>query len=163
MLTGGMHNELNLIDHHVLLCWLAECTMIWIWLTTMWYCVDWISLTTMWFYVDCGMNDDLNLTDHHVMLCWLAECQPTVHAGCFSVSIIHWTLTWTTGSLTCTQMLLHAIAHRVVWTHITEPALKVDSGRKIPFHTRGIEPVSVAWWSDALTNWATSPLFWVFM
>ena len=27
--------------------------------------------------------------------------QPTVHAGCFSVSIIHRTLTWTTGSLTC--------------------------------------------------------------
>ena len=31
--------------------------------------------------------------------------QPTVHAGCFSVSIIHQTLTWTTGSLTCAQML----------------------------------------------------------
>ena len=28
--------------------------------------------------------------------------QPPVHAGCFSVSIIHRTLTWTTGSLTCT-------------------------------------------------------------
>ena len=40
--------------------------------------------------------------------------QPTVHAGCFSVSIIHRTLTWTTGSLTCAQMLMHAIAHRDV-------------------------------------------------
>ena len=30
--------------------------------------------------------------------------QPTVHAGCFSVSIIHQTLTWTMGSLTCAQM-----------------------------------------------------------
>ena len=30
--------------------------------------------------------------------------QPTVHSGCFSVSIFHRTLTWTTGSLTCTQM-----------------------------------------------------------
>ena len=30
--------------------------------------------------------------------------QPTVHAGCFSVSIIHRTLTWTTGSLMCAQM-----------------------------------------------------------
>ena len=28
--------------------------------------------------------------------------QPTVHAGCSSVSIIHRTLTWTTGSFTCT-------------------------------------------------------------
>ena len=34
--------------------------------------------------------------------------QPTMHA---SVSIIHQTLTWTTGSLTCAQMLMHAIAH----------------------------------------------------
>ena len=30
--------------------------------------------------------------------------QPTVHAGYFSVSIIHRILTWTTGSLTCVQM-----------------------------------------------------------
>ena len=37
--------------------------------------------------------------------------QPTVHAGCFSVSIIHGTLTWTPGSLTCTQMLMLAIAY----------------------------------------------------
>ena len=37
--------------------------------------------------------------------------QPTLHAGCFSVSLIHRTLTWTTGSLTCAQMLTHANAH----------------------------------------------------
>ena len=36
--------------------------------------------------------------------------QPTVHAGYVSVSINHRTLTWTTGSLTCTQMLMRAIA-----------------------------------------------------
>ena len=30
--------------------------------------------------------------------------QPTVHAGWFSVSIFHHTLTWTTGSFTCAQM-----------------------------------------------------------
>ena len=30
--------------------------------------------------------------------------QPKVHAGSFSVSIIHQTLRWTTGSLTCAQM-----------------------------------------------------------
>ena len=30
--------------------------------------------------------------------------EPTVHAGYFSVSIIHRTLTWTTGFLTCAQM-----------------------------------------------------------
>ena len=49
--------------------------------------------------------------------------QPTVHAGCFSVSIIHRILTWTTGSLTCTQMLMHAIAHGGVRTHVKESAL----------------------------------------
>ena len=32
--------------------------------------------------------------------------QPTGHIGWFSVSIIHRTLTWTTGSLTCVQMLM---------------------------------------------------------
>ena len=42
--------------------------------------------------------------------------QPTVHAGCFSVSIIYWHLTWTTASFTCTQTLTHAIAHRGVQT-----------------------------------------------
>ena len=36
--------------------------------------------------------------------------RPTVHTGCFSVSIIHWTLTWTTGSLMCAQTLMHMIA-----------------------------------------------------
>ena len=57
---------------------------------------------------------------------------PTVHAGCFSVSIIHRTLTWTTGSLTCAQMLIHAIEHGGVRTHVRESVLKVESGRKIP-------------------------------
>ena len=41
--------------------------------------------------------------------------KPTVHAGCFSVSITHRTLTWTTWSLTCAQMLINAIAHGGVW------------------------------------------------
>ena len=58
--------------------------------------------------------------------------QPTVHAGCFSVSIIHRTLTWTTGSLTCAQMLMHVIAHEGVRTHVRESAQKVNSWRKIP-------------------------------
>ena len=58
--------------------------------------------------------------------------QPTVHAGYFSVSIIHRTLTWTTGSVTCVQMSMLAIAHGDVRTYVKESALKVDSGRKIP-------------------------------
>ena len=42
--------------------------------------------------------------------------QPRVHVWCFSVSIIHQTLTWTTGSLMCAPMLMHAIAHGAVRT-----------------------------------------------
>ena len=63
--------------------------------------------------------------------------QPTVHVRYFRyfrVSIIHRTLTRTTSSLTCTQMLMHAIAHGDV-THVTESAPKVDPGRKIPCRT----------------------------
>ena len=62
--------------------------------------------------------------------------QPTLHAGCFSVSIIHRTLTWTAGSLTCVQMFTRAIAHGGVRTHVRESAQNVDSGRKIPGCTR---------------------------
>ena len=58
--------------------------------------------------------------------------QPMVHAGCFSVSIIHRTMTWTTRSLTCTRILMHEIAHRGCAGTTRESALKVDSGRKIP-------------------------------
>ena len=37
--------------------------------------------------------------------------QPTVHGGCFRVFKIYWTLTWTTGSFTCAQMLTYALTH----------------------------------------------------
>ena len=58
-------------DHHVVLCWQVECTMIWPPcgtvltggmhddLTTMWYCID--RWNARWF-------------DHHVVLCWQVEC-----------------------------------------------------------------------------------------
>ena len=54
------------------------------------------------------------------------------HAGCLSVSVIHRTLTWTTGFLTCTQMLMHAIAQGGCTDTARESALKVDSGKKNP-------------------------------
>ena len=58
--------------------------------------------------------------------------QRTEHAGCFSVSIIHRPLTWTAGSLTCTQTLMHAIAHGECADTVRESALKVNCGRKVP-------------------------------
>ena len=61
--------------------------------------------------------------------------QPTARAGCFVVSLIHRTLRWTTGSLTCAQMAMHAIVHGGVRTQVRESALKVDSWRKIPGRT----------------------------
>ena len=39
-----------------------------------------------------------------------------VCAGYAGVAIIHGTLTWTTGSLSCAQILMHVIAHRGVRT-----------------------------------------------
>ena len=56
-----------------------------------------------------------------------------MHTGCFSVSIVHGTLAWTTGSLRYAQMLMHAEGGGGTGTDtIRESALKVDSGRKIP-------------------------------
>ena len=56
--------------------------------------------------------------------------QATVHAKCFSVSIIQQTLTRTTGSLTCTQMLMHAAAHGGVLTPQESPHWKATLGEK---------------------------------
>ena len=57
--------------------------------------------------------------------------QSTVHAGCFSLHNPP-NSDKTTGALTCAQILMHAIAHGGVQTHVRECALKVDSGRKTP-------------------------------
>ena len=40
------------------------------------------------------------------------------------------------GFLTCTQMLMHAIAHGGCTDTVRESALKADSGRKVPCRTR---------------------------
>ena len=71
--------------------------------------------------------------------------QPIAQSGCFSSFITHRTLTWTTGSLTCTQVVMHVIAKGGgggrgwvggdVRTHVRVSALKVNSGRKIPCRT----------------------------
>ena len=45
--------------------------------------------------------------------------------------------------LTCAQMLMHAIAHGACTDTVTESALEVDSGRKIPCRTGDSNPASV--------------------
>ena len=62
--------------------------------------------------------------------------QPTLHAGCFSVSIIH-----QTQDMDYRIFNVHTDVHACNCTQgctdtVREPALKVDSGRKIPCHTR---------------------------
>ena len=61
--------------------------------------------------------------------------QPKVHVGCFIVSIIHPTLTWTTGSYNvCTDVNACDCTQGCTDT-VRESALKVDSGRIIPRRT----------------------------
>ena len=45
------------------------------------------------------------------------------------------------GFLTCAKMFMHSIEHWGCTDTASESALKVDSGRKIPYHTRDSNPV----------------------
>ena len=99
--------------------WLVECLMIWAWLQL--YCIVPMGFLPWEIWVAFSGESQRRQS---------RTTQPTVHTGCFSVSISHHTLTWTTGSLTCAHMLMHAIAHRNVRTRVRESALKVDSWRK---------------------------------
>ena len=64
--------------------------------------------------------------------------QPTVHAGCFSIFIIHRILIWTTGSLTCAQMFNACGYTRECTDTVRESALKVDWNKNLLLHW-GIE------------------------
>ena len=68
----------------------------------------------------------------------------------FSVSVIYQTLTWTKGSLTCTQILMHVIAHWGVRGHRRRACAESWLWEKNPLPHLGIEPASAACWSDAL-------------
>ena len=62
--------------------------------------------------------------------CHSQATQSREHAGCFSGSIIHRTLTRTTGSLTCLLMLMRAIAHGGVRTPLERLPWKWTFGEK---------------------------------
>ena len=47
------------------------------------------------------------------------------------------------GFLMCVQMLMYAIAHRGCTNIVRESAEKVELWRRVPCHTRRIEPTSV--------------------
>ena len=80
--------------------------------------------------------------------------QPTVHAGCYSVSIIHRTLTWTKGPLMCAQILMNAIAHAGVWTRKMSLHWKLTPGEK-SFATPGNRTCVSGVPVPHSTNWAT--------
>ena len=81
----------------------------------------------------------------------------TVCTGYVCVTIIHRTLTRTTGSLSCAQMLIKRL-HTGVYEHRKRVCTESWLWEKNPLPHRGIEPASAAWRSDALPNWATSHL-----
>ena len=58
--------------------------------------------------------------------------QSMSYAGCFSIFIVHWTLTWTTGSYNMCTDADARLCTRVCTDTVRESALKVDSWRKIP-------------------------------
>ena len=78
--------------------------------------------------------------------------QSMVHAVCFSVSIIHWTLTWTTGAHRCKCMRLHTVKYRhgkrVHWNLTPGEKSLAALGNRICIG-------SVLLFSS--TNWATTP------
>ena len=81
--------------------------------------------------------------------------QPNVLSGCFSVSIIQWTLTWTTGCFNvCTDV--SACEHMGVYGHHKRVCTENLLWEKNPLPHLGIEPASAVWRCDALTIWATS-------
>ena len=76
------------------------------------YCLHHVQLTKCFNYFFNNCIVPLGFLPWEVQELWQScATQPTVHAGWFSVSRIHWTRIWTTGSLTCTQILMRAIAH----------------------------------------------------
>ena len=75
--------------------------------------------------------------------------QPRMLAGCFGVSIIHWTLTWTTGFFNM-RTDVNTCNHTLGCTDtIRESALKVD-WEKNPWLHRGIKPALAVCQSNAL-------------
>ena len=84
--------------------------------------------------------------------------QPMVHAGCFGVSIIHQTLTWTLGLLTFAQMIMHMIAHGGVRTKWESLHWKMTLGEKslaVPGNRTCVSDLMIR----CSTIWATSPPF----
>ena len=86
-----------------------------------------MTIYRVWISPHC--NSMLSVLEHPQLSGWLF-LSLMVCAGYVCVAIIHWTLTWTTGSLSCAQILMHAIAYRGVWTPKESLHWKLILGRK---------------------------------
>ena len=75
-----------------------------------------------------------------------------MHAGYACVAIVHWTLPWTTGSLSCTQIINACDCTGGCTDTERESALKVDSGKKIPCRT---VQSNLCQWCDSLMLYST--------
>ena len=74
-----------------------------------WSCSDQFHCIFILFLYNCLVPLGFLPCRFRLLLSWKTSCdshatQTSVHAGCFSVSIICQVLTWTTGSLTLVQM-----------------------------------------------------------
>ena len=108
-------------------------------------CLPWLHLGTdshsselTWFwwwwsitereYIHAATACSLCLSDHNRQVDFFWSLM--VRAGYLCVVIIHQTLTWTTGALSCTQMLMHGIAQGGVQTLKKSLHWKLTLGRK---------------------------------
>ena len=87
---------------------------------------------------------------------WATTIIKLVCTGYVCVAIIHRSLTRTTGSLSCAQMLMHAISHGGVYGHRKRVCTESWLWEENSLPHWGNKPASAAWRFDALTNWATS-------
>ena len=74
--------------------------------------------------------------------------QPNMHAGCFSVSVIHRTLDVVCRTFNMRTYVNACDCTRGCVDTIRESALKGDSGRRIPCHTK----------ESNLRDWRASPV-----
>ena len=81
-------------------CWVS-------WYTTQdrpWTVIYFLKLSAKWSVLHEGAKEQIQVAfPRESQLQQSCATQPMVHAGCFNVSIIHQTLTWTTEYLSCAQ------------------------------------------------------------
>ena len=100
-------------------------------------------------YFCFGFSASLSLAGNSGRLTWVRHSSRESRSMCtvFSCSqTVVWYGCQCLGLLTCAQMLVHATAHGGCTDSVTESALEVDSGRKIPCRTGDSSPRQCCAW-----------------